>query len=181
VARRPQPLRHCPGIQSSSIVLASRWAACCCLTSRPSGRLRRRLTQALGSRAFFFCYFIVCITFWLRAALLRASLRFCFSHARSFLASRAHWLISHLRARSHARFLATPLSSPAVRSWRAGHNRFGIARHTKQQYRVGQPLGSLLLSNISSKRTAPPPLNSSVRWQSVFLFHLSRGSRFGFA
>jgi hypothetical protein len=47
--------------------------------------------------------------------------------------------------------------------WRAGHNRFGIARHTKQQYRVGQPLGSLLLSNISSKRTAPPPLNSSVR------------------
>jgi hypothetical protein len=37
-----------PGIQSSSIVLASRWAACCCLTSRPSGRLRRRLTQALG-------------------------------------------------------------------------------------------------------------------------------------
>jgi hypothetical protein len=76
------------------------------LTSHSSGPLRcsGHLIPALGSRAFFFCCCIVCITFWLRAALLRAGLRFCFSHARSFLASRAHWRISHLRARSHARF-----------------------------------------------------------------------------
>jgi hypothetical protein len=76
------------------------------LTTHSSGTLRCsvRLIQALGSRAFFFCCCIVCITFWLCAALLRAGLRFCFSHARSFHASRAHWRISHLRARSHARF-----------------------------------------------------------------------------
>jgi hypothetical protein len=56
-------------------VLVSRWAACCCLTSHPSGRLRRRLIPALGvcllgssSVRVFGCALTFCIS--LRQALL---------------------------------------------------------------------------------------------------------------
>jgi hypothetical protein len=155
------------GMQSSSIVFASRWAACCCLTSRPSGRLRRRLTQALDVRAAFLCSCVVSGTFQLFSGvarpLFRAGLRCCLSCAGAFTAIRARRRISPFHTSWCARLVATWRLSSAVRPSLAGHKLRGIAGQSKQRYCSSSGRRGGLPSNPSFKRTAPPPLNSSVR------------------
>ncbi len=108
----------------------------------------------------------------------RAGLRCCLSRAWSLVVACARWPISHLHAVLCARFFATWRSSSAVRSSCAGRMLRSIAGLSKQRYRAGHRRRSVLPSNESFKRTAPPPLNSSVRRQSSILLSLCRVRRF---
>ena len=83
----------------------------------------------------------------------RAGLRCRLSRVWSFAVSCARWRIS-----------SSYLVVRAVRSAHAGHNFRGIAGHSKQRYRVAHRRRGVLPSNQSFKRTALPPLNSSVSY-----------------
>ena len=159
--------------QSVAQVVRSRWQSLSPsvqrrnrLTSHSSGRLRRRLIQALGGRAFPFAVLrrrrVFGSVFAKRVVSFWAGLRCRLSRAWSFAVPRARWLISLLRSSRCARFVATWRSSSAARSSHAGHKLRGIAGHSKQRYRAAHRRRSVLPSNQSFKRTAAPPLNSSV-------------------
>src|SRR5574337_260759 len=68
--------------------------------------------------------------------LVRAGLRCRLSCAGLFVVSGARWHLSNLLALSRARFVATWRLLSAARSSHAGHNLCGIARFSKQRYRV---------------------------------------------
>src|SRR6185312_4276231 len=53
----------------------------------------------------------------------------------------------------------------------AGHQQQGIAGVANRRYRAGTHRGSVLPSNTSFKRTAAPPLNSSVSTHKWILTH----------
>ena len=118
--------------QSVAQVVRSRWQSLSPsvqrrnrLTSHSSGRLRRRLIQALGGRAFPFAVLrrrrVFGSVFAKRVVSFWAGLRCRLSRAWSFAVPRARWLISLLRSSRCARFVATWRLSSAVRSSHAGH------------------------------------------------------------
>ncbi len=133
------------------------------------GRLRRRLTPALGGQKSILCPCLAFVAFWLRIG--------CAGHVVSgwpALSSVARLVVRRvLRALAYLAsscfmmraVCATWRSSSAVRSSHAGHNLRGIAELSKQRYRVAHRRRSVLPYNQSFKRTASPPLNSSVRPQ----------------
>jgi hypothetical protein len=142
----------------------------CCLHGASSGGLTTRsrrtasppLNSSVRRQSSFPSHFVRVLLRVRRRALLRAGLRCRLSRAWSPLASGARWCISHLRTSPCARFVAAWRLSSAVRSSCAGHKFRGIAEHSKQRYRAGHRRRSVLPSNKSFKRTAAPPLNSSV-------------------
>ena len=125
--RTPSPSRHCRASKAAlSCSHSSAWRAAV-LTSHSSGRLRRRLTPALGGRAFSFVFaphrqVRVPHAWWFA----RRRAVECF-FAWSCVARCARFSFSLLRAVHDARFAVMCRSSQAVRAGRARHHLQGIA------------------------------------------------------
>jgi len=156
-----------PGFQSSAIVLLTDGVACCRLTSHSSGRLRRRLTPTLGGQNSILLWLRCVCHFWLRIGCAGhvvsgwpALSSFARSVVRRGLRALAHLASSCVAMRAVFRNVAFVVSGSffARRPQPSRH-----CRAFKAALSCCLPTAQRVPSNQSFKRTAPPPLNSSVR------------------
>jgi hypothetical protein len=167
-------------------VQASDGVACCRLTRHSSGRLRRRLIPALGFKSAFGS------VPGQRQRLGRASYqhRFFVGHPAGLRVPLAGALSAF--ATCAPVFVRAPISfsagavrrnvttSSAVRLSCAVPHHFAFLWCVWCGTIVHQRSGLGFRLTVRSRRTAAPPLNSSVRRQSIFLRSASRVSRLGF-
>ena len=126
--RTPSPTRHCRALKAAlSCSHSSAWRAAV-LTSHSSGRLRRRLTPALGGRAFLLCLLRI-VRFAFHACVALGQRALTYFVALSCLARRARFSFSLSPALLRARYSASSSSSLAARSICARHHHQGIAGH----------------------------------------------------